>query len=120
MSTKHTPDPVVRRQVLQLVEVLQWFEISHKRAGPRIWDEHVSEELAKARAVLSRLVERLRRLTDKEAARELFVAGYHQALDDVAKRLGMPADAGFLTELRAKAAGVKASAAIKKATGAQQ
>ena len=55
---------------------------------------------------------------EKEMARTLFVAGYHQALDDVAKALSVPADAGFLAKLRAKAAGVVARAAIARATGA--
>lgn len=58
-------------------------------------------------------------LTDKEAARELFIAGYHQALDDVAKALALPKTAGFLERLRAKAAAVKTRAAIAKATGGQ-
>lgn len=57
------------------------------------------------------------RITDKEAARELFVAGYLQALDDVAKALAVPIDAGFLQKLREKAASVQARAAIAKAVG---
>lgn len=57
------------------------------------------------------------RLSDSEAARELFVAGYHQALDDVAEYLALPNDAGFLAALRLKAASVKVRAAIAKATG---
>lgn len=56
-------------------------------------------------------------VTDEEAARALFVAGYHQALDDVAKALAVPADARFLKALRTKAAGVQARAAIAKAAG---
>ena len=59
------------------------------------------------------------RLTDKEAACELFVAGYHQALEDVAKELAIPHTAGFLLRLRMKAAGAKARAAIAKATGSE-
>lgn len=57
------------------------------------------------------------KLTDREFARELFVAGYHQALDDVATALALPPTAGFLEKLRAKAAGVRMRAAIAKATG---
>lgn len=56
-------------------------------------------------------------LTDKEAARELFSAGYLQALNDVAATLAVPADAGFLQRLREKAAGVQARATIAKAAG---
>ena len=57
-----------------------------------------------------------RKLTSREAARELFVAGYLQALDDVAAALAVPKDAGFLTALRSKAAAVQTAAAIKAAT----
>jgi hypothetical protein len=59
------------------------------------------------------------RLTDKEMARELFTAGYLKALDDVAMKLALRSgcDIGFIAALRAKAAGVQASAAIAKATG---
>jgi hypothetical protein len=58
------------------------------------------------------------RVTDKEAARALFVAGYNKALDDVAQALAVPNDARFLAKLRSKAAGVVARAAIAKATEA--
>lgn len=59
-----------------------------------------------------------RSLTEKEIARELFSAGYLQALDDVAEALAIPKDAVFLTELRKKVAIVKTRAAIARATGA--
>ncbi len=62
------------------------------------------------------------RLTDKEAARELFTAGYLRALDDVALKLALRVgcNTDFIAELRAKAAGVLARAAIAKATKGQQ
>lgn len=56
---------------------------------------------------------------DKEAARELFVAGYRQALDDVADYLALPKDAGFLAGLRMKAAAVKTRAVVAKAIGSK-
>lgn len=58
-------------------------------------------------------------LTDKEIAREFFTAGYLHALDDVAKRLALPTDAGFLEELRGKVANMKMRAVVTKATGQQ-
>ena len=60
------------------------------------------------------------KLTDKEFARELFVAGYNQALDDARMALisaGLTIDARILERLGANAAGVKARAAIAKAAG---
>lgn len=54
-------------------------------------------------------------LTDKDAARELFVAGYHQALDDVVTALdsgGCPRKVtSILERLRARAGAVKARGA---------
>jgi hypothetical protein len=57
-----------------------------------------------------------RRMTDKEVARELFLAGYHQAIDDVALVLGVAPNAGILATLRAAAAKFEARAIIEKAT----
>lgn len=54
-------------------------------------------------------------LTDKEAARELMIAGYLFALDDVAKALAIPSNAGFLERLRGKAAAILCTAALDKA-----
>ncbi|MBL0897334.1 MAG: hypothetical protein IBJ17_01365 [Reyranella sp.] len=58
-------------------------------------------------------------MTGKEAAREVFVAGYHKALDDVAEYLAIQPNDGFLAALRMKAAVVKGRAAIAKATGSE-
>lgn len=55
------------------------------------------------------------KLTDEEMARGLFLAGYHQALDDVAELLGLSKEGGSLDALRLKAAGVQARAVINKA-----
>lgn len=44
------------------------------------------------------------RMTDREASREMFLAGYLHALDDVAESLAIPKGARFLARLRAKAA----------------
>ena len=57
------------------------------------------------------------RQTAPPDATALFAAGYLQALDDVAKALALPVDAGFLQKLRT-AVGVKARAAVAKAAGA--
>lgn len=64
------------------------------------------------------------KLTDKEAARELFTAGYLQALDDAneaMRSIGVSAARAdsIRALLTAKAAMVKARAAIAKAIGEQ-
>lgn len=68
---------------------------------------------------------RERGLTEKEVARELFVAGYLAALDEVTRAFAAPRPPGFLEELRiieelrALGADMLARAAIAKATGSK-
>lgn len=57
-------------------------------------------------------------MNEKEVVRELFVAGYLQALDDVQQALssaGVKTAPEWINRLREKAAGVQARAAIAKA-----
>lgn len=62
----------------------------------------------------------MNKLSTDEAARELFAAGYLQALDDVVHKLslyGVRSDEiSLVNDLRSKPAAVLASAAIIKAT----
>lgn len=52
-----------------------------------------------------------------ELARELFAAGYRQALEDIRCELGLPEGCEPIVKLQAKVALVEANAALRKASG---
>lgn len=54
-----------------------------------------------------------------ELARELFAAGYRQALEDLGRELGLPADCTPIVKLQTRLAMVETNAALRKASGEQ-